>query len=90
VVKKGGTIVVVGVPPAKVCFDLGKVMFNELRIVGDLMYKDNFPAAMRMLNSDQIDTDGLITKVFKLEEIGDAFRLITEAKDRFMKCLVEP
>ncbi len=89
-VKKGGTIVVVGVPPAKVCFDLGKVMFNELRVVGDLMYKNNFPAAMKMVSRNLIDTEGLVTKVFSLEEIGNAFRLISEAKDTYMKCLVEP
>jgi L-iditol 2-dehydrogenase len=89
-VKKGGTIVVVGVPSEKVCFNLGIVMFNELRIVGDLMYKDNFPAAIKMVSRNLVDTGGLITKVFKLEQIGEAFKLITENKDSYMKCLVEP
>ena len=90
VVKKGGTIVVVGVPPDKVCFDLGKVMFNELRIIGDLMYKDNFPMAMKMVGRNLVDTGGLITEVFRLDDIADAFRQITENKDTYMKCLVQP
>lgn len=90
VVKKGGTIVVVGVPSTRVCFDLGRVMYNELRVVGDLMYKDNFPTAIRMVSRDLVDTGGLITKVYKLEDIGEAFREIAEGKDKYMKCLVEP
>jgi L-iditol 2-dehydrogenase len=90
VVKKGGTVVVVGVPPTKVSFDLGKVMYNEIRVVGDLMYRENFPAAITMMGGKQIDTEGLITKVFALGEIGEAFRQVTEGKDKFMKCLVEP
>jgi L-iditol 2-dehydrogenase len=90
VVRKGGTIVVVGVPPTKVCFDLGKVMYNELKVVGDLMYRDNFPTAISMVSRKKIDTEGLISKVFALEEIGEAFRQITASKDKFMKCLVGP
>jgi len=89
-VKKGGTVVVVGVPPTKVCFDLGKVMYNELRVVGDLMYRDNFPAAVSMVSKKEVDTGGLISRVFSLDEIGEAFRQITEGKDKFMKCLVQP
>ncbi|HTO22799.1 MAG TPA: alcohol dehydrogenase catalytic domain-containing protein [Spirochaetia bacterium] len=90
VVKKGGTVVVVGVPATKVCFDLGKVMYNELRVVGDLMYRDNFPTAISMVSRKKIDTQGMISRVFALAEIGEAFRQIEEGKDRFMKCLVEP
>jgi threonine dehydrogenase-like Zn-dependent dehydrogenase len=76
---------------AQICRpDLGNVMFNELRIVGDLMYKDNFPAAMKMVSKSHIDTKGLITKVFKLEEIDEAFRQIIDNKDKYLKCLVEP
>jgi L-iditol 2-dehydrogenase len=89
-VKKGGTIVVVGVPPTQVCFDLGKVMYNELRVVGDLMYRENFPTAITMVSRKELDTGGLITKIFALGQIEEAFQQITQGKDKFMKCLIEP
>jgi 2-desacetyl-2-hydroxyethyl bacteriochlorophyllide A dehydrogenase len=88
--KYGGMIVVVGVPSTNVCFDLGKVMYNELRIVGDRMYKNNFTKAIDMLKTDSIDTEGLISTVFELKEIAEAFKQITAHKDMYLKCIVKP
>lgn len=87
--RKGATIVVVGVYGAKPVVDLGLVQDRELTLRGTLMYrKDDFAAAIDLIESGQLELDSLITHRFALEEYTDAYRLFKSGGDH-LKVLVD-
>lgn len=72
-VRKGGTMIVVGVPAESLMFPLHLVQDRELRVLGTLMYtKDDFEWAMEFLAGRPAGLDDLITSYYGLEEAGAA------------------
>lgn len=72
-VRKGGTVVVVGVPAESILFPLHLVQDRELRILGTLMYtKADYEWAMSYLADQPAGLDELITSYYGLEEAGAA------------------
>lgn len=72
-VRKGGTVVVVGVPAESILFPLHLVQDRELRILGTLMYtKADYEWAMSYLAGQPAGLDELITSYYGLEESGSA------------------
>jgi 2-desacetyl-2-hydroxyethyl bacteriochlorophyllide A dehydrogenase len=73
-VDKGGTIVVVGIPAGPTAIPLHQVQDREISVIGSLMYlRDDFAAAIELLRSGAVPADDLITAVFPLEEVAQAF-----------------
>ena len=91
IVKKGGRILEAGVAEHKFPVDMGLVMFNELKLIGCMMYNDgDFEDAMGILAKGKIDLEGFITKVFSLSEIKAVFPEVIGHKDRYVKCVLQP
>ena len=88
-VKRNGKVVVVGVSSNLIPTDLSNLMFNEVKIFGCLMYKNNFNESINLLNNNKIVVSDLISDVFKLENIQDVFNNIITNKDKYLKCLIE-
>ena len=71
---KGGTVVVVGVPPAPVSIPLPMLQDSQLRIQGSATYlPDDFTEAMRLLVDGAVGVDELVTAVHPLHEAAQAF-----------------
>lgn len=72
-VRKGGTVIVVGVPASSVMFPLHLVQDRELRILGTLMYtKADYDWAIKFLSQRPAGLDELITSFFALEDVEAA------------------
>ncbi len=89
-VRKGGTIVVVGVFPSKVSVDAGLIQDRELNIHGTLMYKiEDYHAGITLIENGRIRTDCLITKHFPFQDYLKAYQFIEEARGNSMKVIID-
>ena len=72
-VKKGGQIVIVGVPPADPHIRLSWVQDRELELLGTLMYRMlDFETARDLIASGKVQTEPLITARYPLERTAEA------------------
>ncbi len=71
--RPGGRVVLIGLPhePSQVHFFW--VVRRELTLIGSMIYQDEFPEAMRLLNEGAVRVEPLVTHRFPLEAIQDAF-----------------
>ena len=74
-VMKGGTVIVVGVPPADVTIPLPLIQDAQLRIQGSATYlPDDFRESMRLLESGEVDVSEMVTAVHPLDEAAARVR----------------
>jgi 2-desacetyl-2-hydroxyethyl bacteriochlorophyllide A dehydrogenase len=86
---KGGTVVVVGVPPADVSIPLPMIQDSQLRIQGSATYlPDDFTEAMRLLTAGVVTVDDMVTSNRPLAEAAEAFA--EAASGEHIKVLLRP
>ena len=71
--RPGGRIVLTGLPHEPTALSFFSVVRRELRIIGSMIYQDEFPEAMRLLATGAVQTDRLLTHRFPLADIESAF-----------------
>ena len=69
-VRRGGKLVVYGVysDSARVSWSPTKIFGDEITILGSFSETYKFPAAIDYLDSGKVKVDGIVNKVFKLEQ----------------------
>jgi len=89
-VKKGGQIVIVGVPPADPKIRLSWVQDRELSLLGTLMYqRPDFEEACDLIAAGKVQTDPLITARYPLERVSEAINALLDYPERNIKTLIE-
>ena len=89
-VRKGGTIIVVGVFGDRPQIDLGLVQDRELEIRGTLMYRrQDYVEAIRCLAEGGITTAPLMTKSFSFRRYPDAYEFIEANREKVMKIIID-
>jgi 2-desacetyl-2-hydroxyethyl bacteriochlorophyllide A dehydrogenase len=71
--RPGGRIVLTGLPHEATSLSFFWVVRRELRILGSMIYQDEFQDAMRLLATGAVRVDRLVTHRFPLAEIDRAF-----------------
>ena len=71
--RPGGRVVLTGLPHEATSLNFFWVVRRELRIIGSMIYQDEFPEAMRLLAAGAVRTDRLLSRTFPLDRIDDAF-----------------
>jgi len=71
--RPGGRIVLTGLPHEATPLNFFWVVRRELRLIGSMIYQDEFPEAMRLLGTGAVRTDRLLTHRFPLADIQRAF-----------------
>jgi 2-desacetyl-2-hydroxyethyl bacteriochlorophyllide A dehydrogenase len=71
--RPGGRIVLTGLPHEATPLNFFWVVRRELRLIGSMIYQDEFPEAMRLLGAGAVRTDRLLTHRFPLADIQQAF-----------------
>ena len=89
VVRRGATIVQIGILPSVVTLPLNAVMARELNLIGSFRYADAFPMALSLAASKQLDLAPLISAVLPLAEMQDAMAL-SVGKNDVTKIQIEP
>ncbi len=80
-VRRGGRLVVVGFSAETVAWPAGKVMFNEIEIVGSLGCRPvDYPPLIELVAAGRVKLAPLVTARFPLERINDALDACRQGK----------
>ena len=89
-VRKGGTVVLVGVPTGTIALEPLAVLLGERRLIGSYIYRNrDFEEALELITGGAIAIRPMITAKLSLAEIGAAFELATQGNER-VKLLLDP
>ena len=69
----GGRVVLTGLPHEASTVNFFGVVRRELRIIGSMIYQQEFPEAIRLLAAGTVTVDRLVTHRFPLARIAEAF-----------------
>ena len=72
-VRPGGRVVLTGLPHEPTSVSFFSVVRREITLIGSMIYQDEFPEALRLVESGAVQTTPLITHRFGLDRIGEAF-----------------
>ncbi len=72
-VRPGGRIVLTGLPHEPTTLSFFPVVRHEITIVGSMIYQDEFPQALGLLEAGRVRTGPLLTHRFDLDGIDAAF-----------------
>lgn len=87
--KKGGSLVVVGVFPHEVPVNMGFVQDRELKLFGSLMYRmDDFIEARDLIASRRAPVDQLISARYPLNQIAEAMQAIDQHPEKNIKTMI--
>ncbi len=89
-VRKGGSVVIVGVFGYSPEVNVGLIQDREISVVGTLMYlHEDFRDAIDYMAAGKINMRPLISKAFAFDDYQKAFEYIEEHKDESIKVMIE-
>ncbi len=80
-VRAGGTVANVGVHGAPATLHLERLWIKDVTVTTGLVDTSSTPTLLRLLAEGRLDTDGLITHRFGLDEIQDAYDVFERPQD---------
>ena len=90
-IKRGGKIVLVGLPAADhIGMNVNELIDGELDVLGVFRYANTYPAAIRALRSSKIRIEDTITHKYKLDDIQEALDMSIHHKNSSMKIMIYP
>ena len=89
-VKKGGTIVLVGMAAeSEIKYNFYKIMEKEATIKCVFRYRNLYPAAIKAIESGRIDVMQIVTHEFSLEDSGKAFATAVYDAQNVVKAIIK-
>lgn len=84
------TIVYISMITEPLTFDTYPIVYKEIHLVGSLTYnEEDFKEALRLLSSDAFNYERLITHVYNIDDVQEAFEMIENKKEGFVKVLIK-
>lgn len=87
IVRPGGRIILSGISSEPSTINFSKIVRNEIKIIGSMIYQKEFHTAIEMLKRGEIKTAPLVSHRFKLVDISEAFKNFTSPSS--IKILIE-
>ncbi len=88
-VRRGGTIVMVGWTGNELDqLPLTKVTMSEINLLGSAIYCRDFPGAIELAVSKEVDLNSMISHEFELSELGDALEELSREGHEVIKAMV--
>ncbi len=90
-VKKGGNIILYGIPgdDEQIVFPVKKMIVEEISVHGAVGNTKAWYPLVKMIESDSLDLEQLVTHEFKLEDINKAFDLYREHDKTLIKAIIK-
>ena len=89
-VKRGGSIVLVGLPAEGTFpYNFSALMGHVAQINTIFRYKNQYPVAIKALESGKIDVSGIVTHEFAFNDIAEAFRVNIEERSTVVKIVIK-
>jgi L-iditol 2-dehydrogenase len=91
IVKKGGMIVLTGIPPFREFpFQASQLFDQAVQLRTIFRYTNTFPRAIRLVDKGMVDLKSLITHRFSLDKTKEALELTMNREDGVIKAVVIP
>jgi L-iditol 2-dehydrogenase len=90
VVRKGGTVVLIGNTAKLIEFPLQKVVTRELRILGSCAIRGEYDVILKLLENKKLSVDDQISAVAPLSEGADWFRRLYNKDGNLNKVILVP
>lgn len=88
IVRRGGTVVFVGVGCGEVKFNVDTITRSRLKLTGSFRYANQYPIAIKLVTTGKIDLNSLVTHQFPLDQVKEAFEYITTHKNEVIKAVI--
>jgi len=89
-VKRGGTIVLVGMAPQDIIeFNFAKLMNKEAQIQTVFRYRNIYPQAINAIAQGMIDVKEIVTHEFDFEDSSKAFDFVLNNKNDVVKAIIK-
>ena len=91
-VRKGGKVTLLGVPPASLMepVPFKHIVHDEITVIGSRANPNVSDKLINMIAARQLRVDDLVTHAFPLEEFGTALDTFVNRRDGAVKVVVEP
>ncbi len=90
VVRKGGTVVLIGNWAPEITLPLQVVVMREIDMLGSAASNRDFNASVDLIASGRVKVDSLISKIAPLEEGPKWFQTLHDGKESLFKVILEP
>jgi len=90
ITKKGGRVVMNGLPPAPIELPITQVVLDEKDLLGVRADPNTCEEAIPLIANGTIKIKPLITHVFPLDQFAEAYKVFTERLDGAVKVIVKP
>jgi (R,R)-butanediol dehydrogenase/meso-butanediol dehydrogenase/diacetyl reductase len=87
--RRGGRIVVVGLPKTPPAVDAGKLVLYERTLVGSLGYQHDLPRVAALIAQGALAPEPLVTRTVSLDEAPDEIARLADAPGDDIKVLVQ-
>lgn len=87
--KKGGILVLLGVPSDKKQIDMNTLFTKELSLVASFRYSNTYPDAIAMISAGEICPEKLVTHRFPFEQAAEALEKAARREGDTMKIMLE-
>ncbi len=89
-IKKGGRVVIGGIPSEEATLPLNRFVLDEIDVVGSRAAPNALPEVLSLYKSGAIKLNTLITHKYAISEFSTALRIFEEKLDGALKVIVEP
>jgi len=87
--RSGGRIVVMGLGPQLTPVFWKECVFKELQIVGSRVTLGDYPRALQLMELNKFHPELLVSEIFDLKHVDQAFHLLEDKPDQYLKVLVK-
>ena len=87
--RKGGSLVMVGVPAKGMYIDMNAAFVREIAIRTTFRYENTYPQAIAMISAGKVAPEKLITDRFPLEKADEAMQLASAKRGDVLKVMLE-
>ena len=91
-VRKGGRVSLIGIPPDPIVTDLpfNRIVLSEIAIFGSRANPNVTDKVLALISSGRLVVKDLITHVFPLEDFGKGVDIFGKHRDGVIKVVIEP
>lgn len=88
-VRPGGCLVIVGMPPSEVSFDVNAAVMREIRIETVFRYANVFDRALELIASGKVDLKPLISDTYAFDQGVEAFERAAQGHHKDIKLQIK-
>jgi 2-desacetyl-2-hydroxyethyl bacteriochlorophyllide A dehydrogenase len=88
-VRPGGTLAITALYEEQVQFDVGRLVWSEVKLLGTFGYRNEFPQTIELLRTGKVQLEQLVTDRFPLTQTREGFERQL-VKSQAMKVMIQP